>query len=86
MIGLVAPAWILTGLVGALCASFVAVIAPPRFAQFPGMLVAAIIGAGLGGILAGVVGINVAAMGDVHTTGDVIGALVAVAIVRRRAA
>ncbi len=80
---LVAPVWVLVGLVGALGTAVSGVVAPPSLRQLPRSLAGAVVGAGLGHLIGEGFAAPDPLVGDLHLGTAALGALLAVVIVRR---
>ena len=83
---LVPATWILIALLGGLWASLAATLFPLGFRAFLGTLVAAIVGAVIGEAFLSGLGLTSFRLGDVQMLGVSLGALFAIAVVRRLAA
>lgn len=82
---LVPPVWVIVAVLGALCAAVLAVIRPPPLVRFPAQLLAGLVGAAAGQLIGDSAGLGDLLLGDTHVVGVVIGALLAVVVVRRLA-
>ncbi|HUX87481.1 MAG TPA: hypothetical protein VMW65_10805 [Chloroflexota bacterium] len=85
-LALVPPAWILIVLLGGLWASLAATLFPLGIRAYLGTLVAAIVGAVIGEAFLSGLGLPSLRLGDIQMLGVSLGAVFAIAVVRRLAA